>query len=774
MADEIKITPMPVGHGSTLMQPTYPPSAFNAESGQQHSEFDWERLARVIQKHWRLSFAFTLFVFIATLLIVFRMKDTYSPVSRIEIDPPGSDVFSLKDLMTSQSDDQDYVQTQIEILQSDELAIAAIRTLLLDKNADIVGKQTLDKLADQSDSQSPTGNRLTPLENAALRAFHDRLSINLVRNSRLVEVSFTAYTPNLASDVTNTLVSLFIDRNYRKRYEATMQASEWLQNQLTDLRRKVERSNEALVSYQRANGIVEMENSQNPVTQKLGDLNHQLTQAQADRIQLEAYVRMIKSGSADSLPAIRNNLLLQNLTQHYVEVRGQLAEAQAIYGKNHANVKRLQGQVDELQEQVTAERQRVIHELMTSYESALERERLTSQALDEMKKVVSGMNEKMIQYNVLRNEAQASTDLYNVLFARLKEAGISAGLKSSNIRVVDEARVLDRPTGPHRLRNIAIGLLMGLLGGVGLAFFVESLDNTIRTPDDIKNLVGLSSLAMLPQVGVSNGKRFGSHLPNGLARLVAGRPKGNGDISGRMVFLEAPNSPQADAVQSLRTSIMLSRPGQPPRTILVVSPSPGEGKTTVALNLAAVLTQHGTTCIVDADLRRPMIARSLNVPYDRGLSQVLTGSAELEDVLQSAPGIANLKVLPVGPIPPNPGELIASEQMRRVLERLAELFKFVILDSPPILPFADARALSVLTDGVIIVGKFGGTTRQAICRSFEILTELRAPILGVVLNGVDMASPDYYYYHYGYGYSRKYGYTEGERYGAASRDLEDL
>lgn len=367
----------------------------------------------------------------------------------------------------------------------------------------------------------------------------------------------------------------------------------------------------------------------------------------------------------------------------------------------------------------------------------------------------------MIQYMVLKNEAQANADLYNALFARLKEAGISAGLKSSNIRLVDQARVLDRPTRPSRLLNIAIGLVLGILGGVVLAFLKERLDNTIRTPEDIKELTGLSSLAMFPLIAGANGDgrripgagRFGKLLPAAASKTEAEEAQPD-----RRFFMAKPRSAEAEAVRTLHTSIMLSRPGKPSRVILVVSPSVGEGKTTVAVNLAAVLAEHGRTCLIDADLRRPMTARTFRVASHQGLSNVLTGSVPLEKVLVPLEAVTNLLLLPVGPIPPNPGELVASEQMQEIVRRLREQFDYVVIDSPPVIPFADARALSPLTDGVVVVGRFGVTTRQAILRTREILAEAHAPILGVVLNGVDVTSPDYHYYHYGYSYSHKKGY----------------
>lgn len=760
---------VPLGNraGSAQLGPPSFPPTLEVEPTRRRSELDWERVVRILQKNWRIAFVFAVSTLVVVTVASLRMKDIYEPVARLEIEPPGSEVFSLKDLLNSQGNDQEYLLTQVQILQSDELALSVIRTLRLDRNPEIVGNKTLQEAADLLDQGEPSGTQLTPLENISLPAFKRRLTVTQVRNSRLAEVSFSSHDPRLAAQVTNTLVNLFIDRNYRTRYETTMQASEWLQGQLSDLRQKVQQSNKALVEYQRANNIVDVDDTHNTVTQKVAELNRQLTQAQADRIQLEAYVNMINAGAADSLSQIRNNQLLQALTQRCVDARAQLAQGLAIYGKNNSNVKKLQSQVDELELQLTAERQRVIAELKTGYEAARAREQLMAQALAEMKAIIDNMKGKMIQYTVLKNEARANADLYNVLLARLKEAGISAGLKSTNIRVVDQARVLDRPTGPHRLLNIAMGLVLGVLGGIALAFLRENLDNTIRTPDDVKDITGLPSLAMFPMIGLDNGGDGATELRGRAFKLLAHGLKRNAKepaLPSRKFFLERPRSAEAEAVRTLHTSIMLSRPGRPPRVILVASPSPGEGKTTVAVSLALVLAQRGKTCLVDGDLRRPVLARTFDLSPERGLSNLLTGSAPLDVVLQAVPNVENLMILPVGPLPPNPGELVASDPMRKVLQALREQFQYVVIDSPPFIPFADGRALSTFTDGVVLVGRFGMTTRQALVRANEILSGVHAPVLGVVLNGMDLASPDYHYYHYGYSYRHKdgYGYEEGD------------
>ncbi len=770
---------VPHGQGAHVDAPIYTPRTVTVQRARSRGELDLERALRILHKNWRYAAVFALTLLSVVTIVTFRMKDIYEPTARLEIDPPGSEVLSMKDLLNAGMNDQDYLETQARILQSDELAVSVIRTLRLDQNVELVGKQALEDEGGQAGDESPSGTQLTPVENRALRNFQQRFKVLKVRSSRLVEVSFASHDPQLAAQVTNTLVSLFIDRNYRTRYETTMQASEWLSGQLSDLGQKVEKSNQALVDYQRKYGIVDLEEDrQNTVTQKLTDLNHQRVLVETERIELEAALKMVESGSADLLPQVHNNQFLQTLTYRFVEARAQLAQALAIYGKNNPNVKRIQNDVDEMEVQLTAERQRVIGILKTSYETARHRESLLAEAMDKMKGILANMNERMVQYAVLKNEARANQELYRNLLAKLKEAGVSAGLRSSNIRVVDQARVLDKPTRPNRPVNIAFGLLAGILGGVLFAFLVEKLDNTVSTPEDVTECSGLASLALFPLRGSANGAGRLSPWRKQAAKLL-----GNGSIIGPpsstpRFFLERPHSAEAEAVQNLYTSIMLSRPGKPPRAILVVSASPSEGKTTVSVNLATVLARHGRTCLTETDLRRPAVAPVFGLTRQHGLSNVLTGSAPLETAMAPVPDVPNLMLLLAGPTPPNPAELIASEPMRELLLSLREQFDYVVLDSPPIIPFADARSLSPLVDGVVVVGRAGWTTRQAIMRTTEILEAAHAHVLGIVINGVDLTSSEYRYYHYGryydYGYSDRYGYESEDRKGEEDEEEEGL
>ena len=366
------------------------------------------------------------------------------------------------------------------------------------------------------------------------------------------------------------------------------------------------------------------------------------------------------------------------------------------------------------------------------------------------------MSEKMVQYNILKREAEANKALYEGLLTKLKEAGISAGLKSSNIRIVDPAMIPTTPARPAKTRNISLAFLVGLVGGVGLALLREYLDNTVKTPDDVETLSRLPSLAVVPafeDTGKSNGRR----------RLLKSASKNGHGTRIELVAQHLPKSQMAEAFRALRTALLLSQPDRAPQVILVTSALPREGKTTAAANLAVTLAQLGDkTVLVDADLRKPGIGRLLNLGTGKyaGLSSYLAGASSLDLVIVPHPSIPNLAAIPTGPLPPNPADLLSSHRLADALVELRTKYKFVVIDSPPIMAATDAVILSVQADGVLLVVRSGETPKAAFTRSRDLLVSVKSNLLGVVLNAVDAGAPDYYYSYRYYPYSYGYGPQE--------------
>ena len=744
---------------------------------QRARDFTWEQALRVLRKNSRLALLVAGMLTAGVVAAALSMKDVYQPVARLEIVPLNSGLKALQETEESQTADQDYLETQSQILRSDALAMSVIRDLHLDRDREFVGKESeaqfkqLQKAPEQEErGESKERSFLqeqfelvdrTPAESAALEAFRQRLGVNRVRNSRLVEVSFQSHDPRVAQAITNTLITQFMDQNYRHRYASTMRASEWLSSQLSDLRQRVEEANQAVADYQKRYGLIEADERDVPLGQLMAEVNHQLSDAQANRIEAEAYVRMIDLGQSEAIPAVRDDRVYQDLITRYADVRAKLAEARTVYGDENANVKKLENESNEVGAQVDAERARMVSQLRTSFTAARDRENMMLEAREKLKGQMGDASSHMVAYRVLRNEAMAKAELYNTLQARLKEAGIFAGLRSSNISVVDLAARLPKPTGPHKKLIIVGGAMLSVLLGVAMAFVRESFSNTVRTPDDVRDWTGLPSLGVLPTINGTEGAR-GRQLLSGKRGGLEFSWNGGRDLP--RVLSSGSMTAEAEAMRYLRTGLLFSKPNAPPRVILVSSSSVSEGKTTIAINLACVLAQRGKTCLVESDLRRPRFAQAFGLDAKTGLGQVLSGTAPLEDALSTLRGSAGLTVLPCGQAIADPEDLIESEHMKALLIMLRDKFDYVVIDSPPVIPFADARVLSTFADAVVLVGRYGFTTRRAISRCVQILDEVGAPVMGVVVNDINLKSPDYHYYNYGFSrrMTRTYPYPARE------------
>jgi len=698
---------------------------------------------------------------LTVMLVTALTKPAYAPKARVEIDPPGAELFSLDDRGRSE-EAANYLETQARNMQSDELLISVIRQMRLDRDPEFTQKgfvtrsigavfSTMEKIPlllwGEKNREKTISSKagllvLSPSEASALRGLQQQLTIERDTASRLVTVSFAGHDPVLSAKVTNAIVYSFIDHNYQTRHEAIVHSTEWLARQLDDIRAKMEESNHALANFQRASGIADVDQYRSTFTEQVAELSRQKTQAQADRIQIESYLTRARGGDPRTLPQIQNNQVVQMLTQRLGEVRAELSEALAIYGKNHPNAKKLQNQVEELESQIQLQRNAIIGGMETSYAAALSREQL----IDNQLRGTSRELGQMAEYTALKKEAQSNADLYNALYSRVKEAGIAAASKSINIRVVDQARVLDAPTSPEPLINLGLGFCVALIGGFLLPFIREVFDHRILTIQDVRKSVGVSAVSMLP-LAENNGRPTSGSLS-----AVFGLTHQSRHLDCPTNYLlEEPGSEQSEAFRGIHTSVMLSQRDHPPHVLLVVSSLPGEGKTTVAINLAVSLVRQGRTCIVDADLRRPSVGRAFNITTDTGLGDYLTQSTSLDSILTPAPKLEGMTIIAAGQKVTNPGELTSSNNMRLLIRQLREMYDFVIIDSPPILHYSDGRALAPFVDGVVFVGRAGVITREAMARSMELLQEVHsAPVIEVVLNGTNSRDKSY---GYGYGYS---------------------
>jgi capsular exopolysaccharide synthesis family protein len=484
--------------------------------------------------------------------------------------------------------------------------------------------------------------------------------------------------------------------------------------------------------------MIDVDWKQDPVAQAVQGLNHELTNAQVERIQYESFLKAVESGNADSLPQIRDNLMIQSLIEKSAELKAELAQALVTYGKNNPNAKRLQQQVDVLDAELTKQRQSVYTSIRISYQAAKKREAMLDQQLKGATNDV-GLTARFLE---LKKKAQANSDLYNTLYTQVQQANITAASRSSNISVVDRARVLDMPSHPKKMLNLAVGLMAAMFGGLLIAFVKEGLDPTIRSSQEFKHWNGIPAVALMPAL-VSNGNGKPKSFRDYLGHRKRASLEGHNGLE--KFLLDRPLSPEAEAIRNLHASIVLANHGTR-RMFLIASAMPGEGKTTLATNLALSLARHSKTCLVDADMRRPSVAKAFGLECQHGLADVLLATVPLADALVTVTNVPNLTVLPATPLSPDVVQLVDTLPKRDMLQELRAQFEYIVIDSSPLVPFADSRSIAPLVDGIILVGRYGVTNRSSVARCVELLSEIHAaPIVQFVMNGVGAESVEYTY-----------------------------
>ena len=710
---------------------------------------------RILRKRQWVVLATLAIVFALSVIATLNTTRLYQARSEVAIFPENPNVLGFKDHENSPTD-YDYdaaLETQVAILRSDALAIKVIEAMHLDRDPRFTPATQVSPSTDaaiQVSRMEPDPSKTASL----LGTFSGGLNVQLIRNSRLIQVSYTHPDPRLATEIINTLVTTFIEENFRTKYESVTQTSEWLSKELVDLQLKVQTSEEKLVRYQKDHSILGVDEKQNIVTSRLDELNKELTAAQTDRFQKESNQRLAMAGDPASSKASSpegTSSLLDKLREKEADLDTQYAQATTQFGSGYPKVTELSNQLKQVRAEIETEKTRMQGRIRDEYLAAVQREDLLTTAFNRQKQEANQLNESAIEYSVLKRDADSNRQLYQDLLQRLKEAGVSAGLRSSNIRVVDVARIPTYPIAPNVRRNVVLGFLLGLGLGIGLALVLDSLDSTVRNMDEISAISALPGLGTIPLQLSSNG-----HSRKLLKTTVHEK---SGSTS--LVTYSRPKSEAAEAYRALRTSILLSAFGAPPKVVLVTSAMPQEGKTTISANSALVLAQRGSrVLLVDADLRRPGIENIFGLRPRGGLSTLISGVDKLEDVLLAFPPVPNLWILPAGPIPPQPAELLSSTIMKDYIARWRNEFDHIIIDTPPCLSVTDAVVLSPEADRVILVARSGQTTKLALRRACGLLLQVNAKVMGIVLNALNLHSADGYYYSYGGRYAQRY-YDEG-------------
>jgi capsular exopolysaccharide synthesis family protein len=731
----------------------------------------WDYWGVLVRHRW------TVITFLLTSIIVatvwtFTTRPVFRATASIRIDKEEPRVLKFEQVVPGEQDDwqQTQYQTQLKILQSRALASRVIGLLALDQHPDFQAPESEESWLSLSQAwvreqlvrwipvpppPAPQASKDLALESPLTSAVLGRLTVDPVRNSRLVQLSFESHYPDLAARVVNTLAEAFIAHSLEQKIEATRGATQFLANQMEDARKKLEEAEARHNDFLKKNDILFVAGSdkverQDLVTQQLSVLSDSLLKARAERIQKESLVHEALTRDGESIPAVLVNPLITKLKEELVTMEGEYRKLGQTFKSEYPRMQRLELNIAEVRRQLRAEIARVLDGLDADYHAALRNEQEIEKALKDQRILARRLGDQMVQYSLLRRDVDTSRELYTALLTRLKETQISSSLLTSNISIVDRAEIPLSPSRPRRGMTLLVASVIGLFGGICLAFFFEYLDTNIKDPREVEAVLGVPTIGLVPAQGSIGGRR--AHR---LRRRAAANRDGEPPFA--LVAHTETESVLSEAFRNLRTSFLYSTPDHPPKTLMMTSLQPEDGKTSMATNLAIALAQLGTgeVLLIDGDMRRPDLHELLGVPQAPGLSTFLTGQSELAAVLKPTT-IPNLHVIPAGRTPLNPAELMASARLTQALQVLRERFAHVVFDAPPLIGVSDAMILAPRLEGVILVLRHGRASRDAAQRAVQLLGSVRARLLGVVLNDVDVNKGGSGYYGY-YGY---YGYHD--------------
>ncbi len=654
----------------------------------------------------------------------------YEATARVVVNPDSGNPLGIAGEEMNRGVDPALMQeTQVRIMQSDTVAWDVIRQLRLDNDPDF--------LAAKSGEHTELLEKISPVRRFALMTeFHRRLSVASVPKTALVELRFRSRNPKLAAEIVTATANAYLERNFRTHFNANMQVSQWLSGELEDLKKKVESSQQHFVDFQRENGIIGTDESHNIVISQLDELNKRLASSQAERILREAQYRESLSVDPEVIAEIAPSATLQMLREQQADLNNQYAELSAKYGNAYPRVEQIRTRLTQVESSLQREAINVRQRLEAEYQAAARAEKMAAGEVEKTKQAAYKINEAGVEYLILKREGDASRTLYEDLMKKLNEAGITAGLKSTNVAVIDPAEIPVLPAEPLVLLSLAVALLMGSVSGVGLAFLLENFDATVSSPEQAGWLAGIPVLGVVPHTKLRLQNRDGTRLEN---------PERIKPLS-----LLRPQSAFAEAFRALRTTLLLSAPAAGPKVMVVTSAIPGEGKTTTAINIASILAQsQRRVLLVDADLRSCGMQKRLEVTSSEGLSQCLTGSADCATAVVSLPELPTLHILLAGQSPSSPTELLWSDQMRILMQRWRSEYDHIVLDTPPILGRSDAVILASMSDAVLLVVRCAHTRRQTLRRVRDLLGRVDVRTVGVVVNDLSLNSSAHYSY-YGY------------------------
>lgn len=779
----------------------------------------------IFYKRRLLILAVTLLVGIFTSLANRSAPRVYVATTQIRIDPAGSDIIPLANAAAPVMDGT-YYETEYAELQGPELAKRVIEALRLYDEPSFRPAQPIDgfvalarALFDRLRPTPPSAGTPAPatetLRDERARelvpTYSKGLTIAAVQSSRLVNISFASLSPALSAKIANAHANEFVKKAVETRTDFYTEVQQFLEARLAEIKKRTEESEASLNDFRRRHRVLAVggNEKENVTLERLSTLNSAYVKAQSERISAEAEYNLIKGRRYESLAAVQRDALYNSLRQELETLRSERDRLAQVYQSKYPKMQELDGRVHELEKRLGGQIQQAVQGVESEYLSAKAKEEALAAEVDKQKKETLDLNDLNAEYQVLARDAEANRDLYKNILSRAKETNITQSMQTTNVRIVGQADVPTSPSLTEPRRRLLMALLIGLCLGCGIAYGLEYLDNSVKTPEDAEALLHLPALAVIPSFAhVADPRSLRKNRPDagpdGSSRVITlsepenrpgdlpAVPGKDGSVPGdpsELVVANRPDSIVAEAYRTLRTAILLSSADKPPQVIQLVSAVSREGKTVTSVNTALTLAQSGANVLlIDADLRRPRCSGILRTPRTPGLVDLLVGLSSYERCIRSIriDGVDNLfhgvpaaeradngtngsatnghhlsfgsvSLLPAGTKAPNPAEMLGSQRMRELLRVLRERYDFIVIDSPPVLPVADSVLLSTMVDGVLVVIKGQSTAVPVVKQAIARLERVGARLIGSVLNDVDVSSADYYHYK---GYYAAYDYLE--------------
>lgn len=742
---------------------------------------DYWRSAR---KHIWLIIGIALLVTTLAAIYAARQPDIYEAKGKVQVDTentnPALGAFKSNNIIVNSSyTDPIYFNTQIQILTSEGLLGRVVKTLDLENNQAFLRPQSLQNRSTWESLKRMTGfgspaqetDKNKAIDNAPLAGnlapatsrddlvevnrlapfvgmLQGGLSVKQVTDTRLIEIRYRHPDPQTTSKIVNAVADAFALSNIERKTETSESAGDFLQRRIAELQVEIRKGEEQLLNYAKNHQILSLDENQNTVVERLAGLNRQLMDAEKERTEAEAKYRASLDGRRAEAQASEATSKQSGETESKLaELRQKRAQLLVSYTEKYPEVKEIDQQIAVLEKQLKDTSSRatttIVTNLETRYLEAKAKEDSLRRAFNNQRGETLTQNEAAVNYKIIQQEVQTNKTLLDGLLQRSKENDVVLAGTPNNIHVVDYAPVPKGAVGPRRMQSVALAMIVSLVFGIALARYLDYLDDSVHSAEEVEKFLRLPALAVIPTIGKVGQRRL---LPSKTALQI----RGNNTTSPLLLDIDS-RSPLAEAYRQLRTSVLLSSAGGAPKTLLVTSSQPAEGKTTTAINTAISLAQTGASVVViDADMRRPRLHTILETDNSRGLSTILASKlteAEMLTLVEQHER-SGLYVLPSGPIPPNPAELTGSDQMRRLLAVLEANFDHIVIDSPPIASFTDGVLIATMADGVLLVVHGGRSSRSVVRRSRQVLQEVGAKIFGIVLNNVNLSTKDYYYKYY--------------------------